>query len=118
MPDENRADSPQQLTITDQCATRIEELRELENNPALMLRITISGGGCSGFQYGFSLDDNTADDDKTFDHGDIKVVVDEVSLGLLEGSEVDFKQDLGGSFFQINNPNATANCGCGSSFSI
>jgi len=114
MPDGNA----QQLTITDSCAQRIKELRDLESNQALMLRITISGGGCSGFQYGFSLDDKTADDDLTFDHGDIKVVVDEVSLGLLEGSEVDFKNDLGGSFFAINNPNATANCGCGASFSI
>ncbi len=118
MPDGNSTQSAQKLIVTDSCAQRITELREMESNPALMLRITISGGGCSGFQYGFTLDDKTADDDLTFENGDIKVVVDEVSLGLLEGSEVDFKNDLGGSFFQVNNPNATANCGCGSSFSI
>ncbi|MDA0305357.1 MAG: iron-sulfur cluster insertion protein ErpA [Proteobacteria bacterium] len=118
MPDGNSTQSAQKLIVTDSCAQRIKELREMESNPALMLRITISGGGCSGFQYGFTLDDKTADDDLTFENGNIKVVVDEVSLGLLEGSEVDFKNDLGGSFFSINNPNATANCGCGSSFSI
>ena len=84
----------------------------------MMLRIAVSGGGCSGFQYGFDLDDSLADDDLTFKHGGVTVVIDETSLGLLEGSEVDFKTELGGSFFQITNPNATSSCGCGASFSI
>ncbi len=106
------------LTITDSCAKRIKELREMEGNADLMLRVAISGGGCSGFQYGFSLDDTIAEDDLTFENGDVKVVVDETSLGLLEGSEVDFRVELGGAFFQISNPNATASCGCGSSFSV
>ena len=118
MPDGNTTEGGQRITITDSCAERIKELREMEGNPALMLRVAISGGGCSGFQYGFSLDDSIAGDDLTFEHGDVKVVVDETSLGLLEGSEVDFKKELGGAFFQITNPNATANCGCGASFSI
>ena len=118
MPDGTASDGTQEVTITDSCAQRIKELREMEGNPALMLRVAISGGGCSGFQYGFSLDDAVADDDKTFEHLGVTVVVDETSLGLLGGSEVDFKKELGGAFFQITNPNATANCGCGASFSV
>ncbi len=118
MPEGNAGDGKQQVTITDSCAKRIKELREMEGNPALMLRVAISGGGCSGFQYGFSLVDAVADDDKTFEHAGVTVVVDETSLELLGGSEVDFKEELGGAFFQITNPNATANCGCGASFSI
>jgi iron-sulfur cluster insertion protein len=106
------------LNITDSCAARIKVLKETEGNDSLMLRIAVSGGGCSGFQYGFNLDENLADDDITFNHAGVTVVIDEMSLGLLEGSEVDFKTELGGAFFQISNPNATASCGCGSSFSI
>ena len=106
------------MTITDSCAKRIKEIRQMEGNDGLMLRVAVSGGGCSGFQYGFSLDDVVADDDLTFKHGGVTVVIDETSLGLLEGSEVDFKTELGGSFFQITNPNATSSCGCGSSFAI
>lgn len=118
MPDGTATDGAPQITITDSCAKRIQELREMEGKPGLMLRVAISGGGCSGFQYGFSLDDAVADDDKTFEHLGVTVVVDETSLGLLEGSELDFKKELGGAFFQVNNPNATANCGCGASFSV
>jgi iron-sulfur cluster insertion protein len=106
------------LNITDSCAARIKLLKETEGNDNLMLRIAVSGGGCSGFQYGFNLDDNLADDDLTFKHAGVTVVIDEMSLGLLEGSEVDFKNELGGAFFQISNPNATSSCGCGTSFAI
>jgi iron-sulfur cluster insertion protein len=83
-----------------------------------MLRITVSGGGCSGFQYGFSLDDQKNDDDRLFERDGVTVVIDEVSLDLLKGSEVDFVEDLIGSYFAIKNPNASSTCGCGSSFSI
>ncbi|MBT3306370.1 MAG: iron-sulfur cluster insertion protein ErpA [Alphaproteobacteria bacterium] len=118
MPDTTTSEPTQTLTITDSCAARIKTLREMEGNNDLMLRVAVSGGGCSGFQYGFSLDDKRADDDLAFEHAGVTVVIDETSLGLLEGSEVDFKTDLGGSFFQIANPNATSSCGCGASFSI
>ena len=118
MPEGTAQEPTPTLTITDSCASRIKTLRETEGNDGLMLRITVSGGGCSGFQYGFDLDDSLADDDLTFKHGGVTVVIDETSLGLLEGSEVDFKTELGGSFFQITNPNATSSCGCGASFSI
>ena len=118
MPEGTTSENAGELTITDSCAKRIVELREMEGNSSLMLRVQVSGGGCSGFQYGFSLDDKVAEDDLTFANGDVRVVVDEASLGLLEGSQVDYTEDLGGAFFQVSNPNATASCGCGASFSI
>ncbi|MFQ5765613.1 MAG: iron-sulfur cluster insertion protein ErpA [Rhodospirillales bacterium] len=118
MPEGTATDAQPGLTITDSAARRIKQLREIEGNDALMLRVAVSGGGCSGFQYGFSLDDSVTDDDLTFEHGGIKVIIDEASLGLLAGSEVDFKEELGGAYFQVSNPNATASCGCGASFSV
>ena len=86
MPDGTATGEGHMITITDSCAKRIKELREMEGNADLMLRVAISGGGCSGFQYGFSLDDTITDDDLTFENGDVKVVVDETSLGLLQDS--------------------------------
>lgn len=118
MPEGNASEAAPGLTITDSAARRIKHLRDVEGNAALMLRVAVSGGGCSGFQYGFSLDDKTGDDDRTFEHGGAQVVIDEVSLDLLKGSQVDFREDLGGAYFQVSNPNATASCGCGASFSI
>ncbi len=118
MPEGTTEQAAVKMTITDSCAHRIKELREMEGNDGLMLRVAVSGGGCSGFQYGFSLDDAIAEDDLTFEHGGVTVVVDETSLGLLEGSEVDYKEDLGGSIFQVSNPKATSSCGCGASFSL
>ena len=108
----------QKLLITDSASKRIHQLQKIEGNLELMLRIVISGGGCSGFQYSFSLDSQIKGDDITFQQNGISVVVDKTSMELLSGAEVDYKQELGGAFFQINNPNATANCGCGASFSI
>lgn len=108
----------QGLKLTDSCAKRIAALQKMEGKPGLMLRVTVLGGGCSGFQYKFGLDDAVNDDDLTFELNGTSVVTDEVSLELLGGSVVDFKEDLGGSFFSIDNPNATANCGCGASFNI
>jgi len=106
------------LTLTDSCAKRIGQLRDMEGKPNLMLRVSVLGGGCSGFQYKFGLDDAVNGDDQTFELNGTRVVTDEVSLELLGGSVVDFKEDLGGSFFSVENPNATANCGCGASFNI
>ena len=106
------------LTLSASAAKRILQLIEAETDPDLMLRIAVSGGGCSGFQYGFSFDDSVQADDLTFERDGAKIVIDEVSLQLLEGSEVDFVEDLMGAYFQINNPNATSSCGCGSSFSV
>jgi iron-sulfur cluster insertion protein len=106
------------VQLTDSAARRIGEIGVAEGKPGLMLRLAVLGGGCSGFQYKFELTDAVNDDDKIFMNGDTRLIVDEVSLGLLDGAVVDFKEDLGGSFFAVDNPNASANCGCGASFSI
>ena len=106
------------VELTDSAAHRINEIRDDEGNSALMLRLEVLGGGCSGFQYKFELDDTLKSDDKVFKNGDTKLVIDEASLCLIEGSIIDFKEDLGASFFAVNNPNASASCGCGASFSI
>jgi len=106
------------ITISDSAARRIAALKAQEAAEGAFLRIAVSGGGCSGFQYGLSFDEETSPDDVVFEHGGIRVVVDDVSLELLNGSEVDFVEDLMGASFQIKNPNAASSCGCGNSFSI
>ena len=99
-------------------AKRIAFLREQEEVGNANLRIAVSGGGCSGFQYGLSFDDQTNPDDRVFERDGVGVVIDDVSLDLLNGAEVDFVEDLMGASFQIRNPNAASSCGCGNSFSI
>ena len=106
------------ITVTESAAKRIALLREQEQVGAANLRIAVSGGGCSGFQYGLSFDDQTNADDRVFEHGGIGVVIDDVSLELLAGAEIDFVEDLMGASFRINNPNAASSCGCGNSFSV
>jgi iron-sulfur cluster insertion protein len=106
------------VTITEKAARRIAALMAEEANPDLMLRIAVSGGGCSGFQYGFSLDNARLEDDLLFERAGIKVVIDPTSLELIQGAELDFVEELVGSSFQVRNPNATSSCGCGNSFSI
>lgn len=107
-----------ELIVTAACAKRVAEIIVQEGDDNMMLRIAISGGGCSGFQYGFDLDDAVNDDDKIFEKDGVKVVVDVMSLGLIAGSEVDYVDDLMGAAFRISNPNAASSCGCGVSFSI
>jgi iron-sulfur cluster insertion protein len=107
-----------EFSLSPRAAQRVAWLIEQEGHKGLMLRVSVSGGGCSGFQYGFSFDDTVNADDRTFQRDGVTAVVDEVSLELLAGSEVDFVEDLGGSAFQIKNPNATSSCGCGSSFAV
>ena len=106
------------ITVTESAARRIAVLREQEEAGDAKLRIAVSGGGCSGFQYGLSFDDQTNPDDQVFERDGIGVVVDDISLDLLNGAEVDFVEDLMGASFRINNPNAASSCGCGNSFSI
>jgi len=106
------------IQLTQNAARRIAILKTQENAEDAFLRIAVSGGGCSGFQYGFSFDDQRNEDDFVFERDGVGVVVDEVSLGLLNGAEVDFVEDLMGASFQIRNPNAASSCGCGNSFSI
>ncbi len=108
----------QSVTVTDSAARRIAFLIGQEDGDGLFLRVTVSGGGCSGFQYGFGFDDEIRTDDRVFERDGVKVVIDEASLDLMGGAEIDFVEDLIGASFQIRNPNATASCGCGSSFSV
>ncbi len=99
-------------------ARRLRELIQVEGRPGLMLRLSVSGGGCSGFQYGFSFEETTAEEDRIFERDGMKLVVDEVSLTLLGGAEIDYVEELVGSSFQVKNPNAKSSCGCGSSFAV
>ncbi len=109
---------PRAMTLSDSAARRISKLAMLEGNPDQMLRLTVSDGGCSGFQYGFSFDTVTNEDDHVFQKDAAKLVVDDISLDLLAGAELDFAEDLMGSYFKVNNPNAASSCGCGTSFSV
>ena len=106
------------IQVSDSAARRIAVLKQQEEAPDAFLRIAVSGGGCSGFQYGLSFDDQQNPDDFVFEHGGVAVIVDDVSLDLLNGAEIDFVEDLMGASFQIKNPNAASSCGCGNSFSI
>lgn len=106
------------IIVTERAAQRIAALQQEEDAQEAFLRIAVSGGGCSGFQYGFTFDDQKNEDDFVFERDGVAVVVDEVSLDLLGGAEIDFVEDLMGASFQIRNPNAASSCGCGNSFSI
>ncbi len=106
------------LLISDAAVKRLNEMITQEGDDNLMLRVSVSGGGCSGFQYGFTFDDATTPDDLTFEKDGVRVVTDEVSMDLLAGSEVDFKDELVGAYFTLNNPNAASSCGCGTSFAV
>ncbi len=108
----------QALVLTDNAADKVRQLRDSEGNADLMLRVYVTGGGCSGFSYGFNFAESINDDDAEFENGDVKMVVDSLSYQYLLGSEVDYVQGLEGSRFIVKNPNATTTCGCGSSFSI
>lgn len=106
------------LTLTDRAAQRILDLVAQEAQPGAMLRVAVEGGGCSGFKYLFTLDSALNPDDKTIEKSGAKVVIDDTSLGMLAGSEIDFVEELVGSTFAIRNPQATSSCGCGTSFAI
>jgi len=106
------------VRLSESAHQRVVKLLEKESEPGLKLRVYVQGGGCSGFQYGFVFDRDVQDDDHVFHYAPVDLVVDEASLELLAGSEVDYVESLGGSAFRINNPNAAASCGCGSSFSV
>ena len=109
------------ITLTDSAVARVTELLADEDPSGaagMMLRVYVNGGGCSGFTYGFSFDDTVGDDDQRFEAGGVTVVSDEASLDLIGGSRLDWVEGLGGASFQLTNPNATAQCGCGASFSV
>ncbi len=109
---------PSPLVFTEAAATKVKDLLIEEGNPELKLRVFVQGGGCSGFQYGFTFDEVINDDDTTIDKNGVQLLVDPMSFQYLVGAEIDYKEDIEGSQFVIRNPNATTTCGCGSSFSV
>ena len=110
--------NPTSINLTARAAAKVQELVAEEENDKLKLRVFITGGGCSGFQYGFSFDEETAEDDTAVERDGVTLVIDAMSFQYLAGSEVDYQEGLDGSRFVVNNPNATTTCGCGASFSI
>jgi iron-sulfur cluster insertion protein len=109
---------PTPLVFTDSAASKVKTLIEEEGNPDLKLRVFVQGGGCSGFQYGFTFDEDVNEDDTVMDKNGVQLLIDSMSYQYLVGAEIDYKEDLEGSQFVIKNPNATTTCGCGSSFSV
>ena len=109
---------PDPFRVSARAVRRIGEILAREGEPGLKLRISVSGGGCSGFQYGFALDEHDEDGDIALERDGARVVIDGMSLMYMLGCEVDYVEDLTGSYFRVTNPNATASCGCGNSFAI
>ena len=110
--------SPGGISLSDSAASKVRELLREQGKEGQVLRVYIEGGGCSGFQYGFNFEEQAASDDATVERDGVTVAVDPMSFMYLVGAEVDYKEDLEGARFVINNPNATTTCGCGSSFSM
>jgi len=106
------------IVFTDSAAEKVASLIVEEDNDNLKLRVYISGGGCSGFQYGFTFDEEVNEDDTQVENGGVTVLIDSMSVQYLNGAEIDYKEDVSGAQFVIRNPNASTTCGCGSSFSV
>ncbi|MGB1311438.1 MAG: iron-sulfur cluster insertion protein ErpA [Leucothrix sp.] len=106
------------LNFTDAAAAKVKTLIEEENNEALKLRVFVSGGGCSGFQYGFTFDENINDGDTSVENSGVTLLIDPMSFQYLVGADIDYTEGLEGAQFVIRNPNATTTCGCGSSFNV
>lgn len=106
------------MTVSDSAASYIAQMRQKKGNPKLMLRVTVLGGGCSGFQYALDFDDTTNPDDVMIENNGPVVVTDEQSLSFLQDAIIDYERTLMGSTFKIKNPNAASSCGCGNSFSV
>ncbi len=111
------SEMPSVLVFTDSAASKVKELIDEEGNPSLKLRVFVTGGGCSGFQYGFTFDEEVNEDDTTMEKNGVMLLIDPMSYQYLAGAEIDYSEGLEGSQFVIRNPNATSTCGCGSSFS-
>jgi iron-sulfur cluster insertion protein len=108
---------PDPLVFTEAAAAKVKQLIDEEGNPELKLRVFVNGGGCSGFQYGFTFDEAVSEDDTSLQRGGVTLLVDPMSLQYLMGAEIDYQESVEGAQFVIKNPNATSTCGCGSSFS-
>lgn len=109
---------PGPLVFSEAAANKVKELIEDEGNDALMLRVFVSGGGCSGFQYGFTFDEDIGDGDTVVENEGVKLLIDPMSFQYLSGAEIDYSEGMEGAQFVIRNPNASTTCGCGSSFSV
>ena len=109
---------PAALVFSDSAATKVKQLIDEEGNPELKLRVFVTGGGCSGFQYGFTFDEETNEDDTIMEKGGVSLLIDPMSYQYLVGAEIDYTDGVEGAQFVIKNPNATTTCGCGSSFSV
>ncbi|MCB1691202.1 MAG: iron-sulfur cluster insertion protein ErpA [Pseudomonadales bacterium] len=118
MSDMPTAQNPVSMTFTESAARKVKRLIAEEGNEGLNLRVFVTGGGCSGFEYGFTFDEDLEDDDTTIERDGVNLVVDSLSYQYLVGAEIDFKEDLQGSRFIVTNPNATTTCGCGNSFAM
>ncbi len=117
LPDTQTVAAADPLLFTESAANKVRELIDEEGNPELKLRVFVQGGGCSGFQYGFTFDEAVNEDDTRMVRGGVTLLIDAMSLQYLVGAEIDYKEGLDGAQFVIKNPNATTTCGCGSSFS-
>lgn len=106
------------LQFSDQAAAKVRAMAAAQGTSDMLLRVYIEGGGCSGFQYGFEFDDSVEEDDLVVSNGDVRLVVDPLSIQYLDGGVVDYKDDLQGSRFVVDNPNARSTCGCGASFAV
>ena len=107
-----------QIEMSLSAASKVRELMDLEGNQSLKLRVFVTGGGCSGFSYGFTFDEQVEQDDAVFEERDVQLLVDSLSYQYLSGSRIDYLEDLQGSRFVVENPNAETTCGCGNSFSV
>jgi len=112
------ADMPSALVFTDSAANKVKQLIDEEGNAELKLRVFVTGGGCSGFQYGFTFDEVQAEDDTVMEKNGVSLLIDPMSYQYLAGAEIDYTEGLEGAQFVIKNPTATSTCGCGSSFSV
>jgi iron-sulfur cluster insertion protein len=106
------------MNILPGAVSKLQELFAEENNPNIKLRVFVQGGGCSGFQYGFTFDEDQGEDDFDFEAGAVRVLVDSMSMQYLQGADIDYQESLQGASFVINNPQASSTCGCGSSFAV
>tara|TARA_R110000868_G_scaffold2764_3_gene19144 strand:- start:3543 stop:3902 length:360 start_codon:yes stop_codon:yes gene_type:complete len=118
MPDGQIEPTEKVVTLSDSAVERLKVLGGEQEHAGLMLRVAVGGGGCSGFQYSFTFDDQINDDDKVIEKNGVSVVIDDMSWDYLAGSEISYKQELIGAYFAIENPNAASTCGCGTSFAL
>jgi iron-sulfur cluster insertion protein len=118
MPESPVAETARPVTLSESAARQISEIMSAAENRGMMLRVAVSGGGCSGFQYGFTLDDTVQADDHVVERDGVKVLIDDTSWGFLAGAEIHYDEGLIGAAFKVRNPNATSTCGCGTSFAV